>query len=286
VIGYGSQPHYRHHIEPYDVEIVDRRPSNASHVIVAARRDARKLEPCKTTQVALIEHGAGQRYHIDAGGPEVPHNNVTLFLAPSKRVARQSKHLFPRAECAVVGSPRVEQLAQLERVPVDVALSFHWNSPVAPESMSAFNHYHRALPLLRDFPVIGHAHPAIASKLRPWYKRNSVEYVEHWADVVTRAAVLVCDNSSIMWEACALGIPVVVLNAPWYRRDVQFGLRFWSRADIGPHVEHPNELAAAIELVLTNDRWQLRRQRAAEYVYGEITGATERARQRVAEWRS
>ena len=284
MIAYASQRHYSDHLQPFDVAIVNRRPVNESHVLVASRRDARKLEPCKQTEVAVIEHGAGQRYHIDAGGPEVEHKNVTLFLAPSARVVRQSRHLFPNADCVVVGSARVEQLSKLERDPRDIALTFHWNSPVAPEAMSAWQHYQRTLPLLKHLPLIGHAHPAIASKLRHWYKRYDVEFVEDWADVVKRAKLLVVDNSSVMWEACALGIPVVVLNAPWYRRDVNFGLRFWGKSDIGPHVEQPNELAAAIELVLTADRWQLRRQRAAEYVYGDIAGATARARERVTEW--
>jgi len=284
MIGYASQTHYRHHLEPLGIEITDRRPTNHSHVVVASRRDARYMAAVRTAQVAVVEHGAGQRYHIDAGGPEEPHSNVSLFLAPSQRVARHSAHLFPRAECVAVGSPRVEYLASLPRQPSRVVVSFHWNSPVAPEAQSAWQHYQRMLPLLNDFDLVGHAHPAIRSKLKPWYQRAGIEWREDWADCVSCAAALVVDNSSIMWEACALGIPVVVLNAPWYRRDVKFGLRFWSKADIGPHVEYPSQVADAIDAVLHRDRWQLRRRRAAEYVYGDINGATARARDALTEW--
>ena len=281
---YASQSHYRDHLEPLGLDIADRLPADQSHVVVASRRDARKLETVRGCEVALVEHGAGQRYQMDAGGPDSDHPNVTLFLAPSQRVADQSAYLFPKAECVVVGSPRVEHLASVSREPKSVVLAFHWNSPVAPEARSAWHHYQTILPRLRDYSVLGHAHPAIASKLKPWYKRSQVEWQPSWADCVTQASVLVVDNSSIMWEACALGIPVVVLNAPWYRRDVAFGLRFWDYADIGPQVEHAKDLEAAIESVFTDDRWAERRQEAAGFVYDRIDGATESAVDAVKVW--
>ncbi|MCP4897298.1 MAG: hypothetical protein GY906_10040 [bacterium] len=277
MIGFGSKPHYRHHLEQLGLEIVSRRPIGHSHVVVASRRDARVLEAVQGTQVAVVEHGAGQRYHIDAGGPETPHPNVTLFLAPSERVVHQSAHLFPFAELQVCGSPRVEHLSALPRRPQDIALAFHWNSPIAPESMSAWQHYRGVLPSLTEYPIIGHGHPAIRSKLKPWYKRNRIEWVEDWAEVVQRAKLLVIDNSSIMWEACALDIPVVVLNAPWYRRNVDFGLRFWSHHKIGPVVNNPGELARAIKLILSYDRWSKARKRAADYVYQQPLHGASRA---------
>lgn len=304
MIGYASYPHMTDHLTPLGIEVTDRRPIGQSHVVVASRGDARKLQPQKDCAVAVVEHGAGQRYHMDAGGPETPHPNVTLFLAPSLRVGRQSAHLFPNAETVVVGSPRVEQLVKLraeallsgmvskgnsiQSRPPRVVLAFHWNSPVAPEARSAWPHYQRILPVLQaaGFDVLGHGHPRYRSKLRPWYERHSVEWQPDWAECVRQADCLVVDNSSIMWEACALDIPVVVLNAPWYRKDVDFGLRFWSKATIGPHVDHPAELVDAIEQVLTRDRYQLRRKRAAEYVYDQVDGATEEAQFQLDYWAS
>jgi len=287
LIGYATAPHYAHHLEPLGLDITDRRVTNQTHVVVASRKDARKMLPVKTAQVCVIEHGAGQRYHMDAGGPDEEHPNVTLFLCPSQRVADQSAHLWPNAQSVVVGSPRLEHLTEVRRAADKfdkVALSFHWNSPVAPESLSAWKHYQTILPLLADYPLIGHAHPGIRGKLKPWYLRGGVEWVEDWADVIQQAAVLIVDNSSIMWEACALGIPVVVLNAPWYRRDREFGLRFWEWADIGPQVEHPKDLTAAVDEVMTADRWQDRRAAAARFVYGQVEGSTRRALDALAEW--
>lgn len=289
MIGFASMPHYRDHLEPVaevlGIEIVKRAPRDHSHVIVASRLDARRMEPIKTAQVALIEHGAGQRYHIDAGGPETKHRNVTLFLAPSDRVVHQSGHMFPEATLVVCGSPRVEHLSALPRDPQDIALAFHWNSPVAPESMSAWQHYRTVLPTLSEYPIIGHGHPRYRSKLQNWYKRYGIEWVGDWAEVVQRIKLLVVDNSSIMWEACALDIPVVVLNAPWYRRNVDFGLRFWSHHKIGPVVDNPSDLAPAIKRILSYDRWVKARARAAEYVYTQPTiGATRAAYEWITRW--
>jgi len=284
LIGYATAIHYRHHLEPLGLEITDRRVTNHPRVVVASRKDARKMEPVKTAEVAVVEHGAGQRYHIDAGGPESPHPNVTLFLAPSKRVARQSQHLWPEARSVVVGSPRLEYLASLDRAPARVVIAFHWNSPVCPESLSAWKHYQSIIPLLDGYPLLGHGHPAMRGHLKGWYLRQGVQWEDDWAECVKQAAVLVCDNSSIMWEACALGIPVVVLNAPWYRRDVDWPPRFWRHADIGPQVEHASELRAAVDQAATNDRWEGRRRRAAEWVYDRVEGSTEAAVAVLGEW--
>jgi hypothetical protein len=270
-------------LEPLGYPFTDTAVKQTPHV-VASRKDARQLE-ARGCPVALVEHGAGQRYHIDAGGPDSSHPNVELFLAPSQRVADQSAHLFPNAETVVVGSPRLEHLASLDRPPSKVILAFHWVSTICPEAGSAWTHYQRALSLLGRFDVVGHAHPKMLSKLRTWYKQADIPVEPDWRECVKQAAVLVCDNSSIMWEACALDIPVVVLNAPWFRRDVDFGLRFWEFADIGPQVEQPRDLPCAIEAVLTGDVWADRRREAAAYVYERIDGSIAAAREAVERWR-
>jgi hypothetical protein len=81
-----------------------------------------------------------------------------------------------------------------------------------------------------------------------------------------------------MWEAAALGIPVVVVNASWYRRDIDHGLRFWEYSDIGPNVDHPADLA---EVAKSFPEWSgvydVRRREVAGLLYGQLVGSAWRA---------
>ena len=55
-------------------------------------------------------------------------------------------------------------------------------------------------------------------------------------EVMERSTLYICDNSSTLYEFASTGRPVVVLNAPWFRRDIEHGLRFWEHADVGVSV--------------------------------------------------
>jgi hypothetical protein len=141
-----------------------------------------------------------------------------------------------------------------------VAISFHWEVRLYRESGSAFGYYRPHVPAaVRDLraagvTVLGHAHPRAARKLAPWWKSLGVEFVPTFAEVVERADLYAVDNSSTLYEFASLGRPVVVLNAPHYRRDVEHGLRFWSCADVGRQVDDARQLAPAIFAALADDR--------------------------------
>jgi hypothetical protein len=255
----------------------NRRSIEGPIVLVASRKDAGFLSDRK---VILVEHGAGQRYNRDAGAGGADHEDrhVVLFLAPSERVAENGKPLYPRAKRLAVGSPRVEQLSLLPRVPESVVIAWHWNAPGVTEAKGAWERYKvAAKDLATKYPVLGHGHPRLKGSLGKEYERFKISQEWDWAECVKQASALTCDNSSIMWEACALDIPVVVVNAPWYRKEINWGLRFWEYADVGPQVDSPADYAEAVRQVLEEDQWKERRVEVAGFLYGSVAGSIGRA---------
>ena len=111
-----------------------------------------------------------------------------------------------------------------------VAVSFHWNYHGIPEMRSAFDWYSKAVvELAKEVTVIGHGHPK-RKDLPDWYRAHGIEYVPNFFEVLRRADVYACDNSTTLFEFASTGRPVVVLNAPWYRQEANHGLRFWDAA--------------------------------------------------------
>jgi hypothetical protein len=134
------------------------------------------------------------------------------------------------------------------------------------------------------FELVGHAHPRVTHFLANFWKRLGVEFVPDWQDVLDRADLYVTDNSSTLYEAAAVGIPVIALNASFYRRNVHHGLRFWD-AIPGLQVDHPSDTLSTIYLALTDSPSAKKmRESAVNYAYAGADGkmlvdghATERA---------
>lgn len=199
--------------------------------------------------VIFLEHGAGQTYsdqdRCNPGGRG--RERVVLFLATNSRTAALDHAAYPDAAVEIVGCPRLDDLALIPCPADGVAVSWHWENRQCPESRSAWSYYQGAVAELAGFrPLIGHAHPRMWPRASRIYRRIGIEPVADFAEVVRRARVYVCDNSSTLFEWAALDRPCVVLNAPWYRRDVEHGLRFWEWAGIGINVDDPADLADAI----------------------------------------
>jgi len=283
---YASEPQYRHHLEALlptlreSVEVEARwyleRIVDAPLTLVASRRDAIR---CKDRKVILIEHGAGQWYGSDPGGPEWPHENVVLFLAPRQEVVDRTAGLYPNARRLAVGSPFVEYLRTLERKPERVVLAWHAANNVSPEYRGAVSHYLPGLAALAEkVAVLGHGHPRLRAKLRPKYQAAKIPTEWDWPRALSQAAAVSADNTSAMWEAAACDVPIVVLDAPWYRTDVDFPPRFWQFADVGPRIGHPGQwVEACQEAVEWAPRWAEVRKAATEAIYGEIDGSIGRA---------
>jgi hypothetical protein len=252
-----------------------RRTSDGHPVVTASVMDLRMAARSGLPQV-FCEHGAGQTYSSRhpsyAGGANRP--GVALFLCPNERVAGINRTYYPRIPAVVIGCPKLDrwhrQAKARDGKPV-VAISFHWECLVTPETRTAFPHFQSALPLLAkqtDFKLLGHGHPRIINRLRPFYREYGIDIAEDFREVLDRADLYCCDNSSTLFEFASTGRPVVLLNAPWYRRDIHHGLRFWDAAGMGRNCDEPGDLLAAIyDALATPDRWREQRNNVTEAVY-------------------
>jgi hypothetical protein len=257
--------------------------------LVAGYMDMRAARRFGYRRIALLEHGIGQSYsssdpHLPGGRDRDP---VGLFMSPNDHAANRDAARYPRARIEVVGSATLDHLPAREpgSGPV-VAITWHWHYTRIPEMRSAFAHFKSALEQLRDsFTVIGHAHPQAAAEIVPTYKRLDIEYEPMYRSVFRRADVLIADNTSALFEFASTDRPVVVLNAPEYRRDAQHGLRFWDAADVGVQVNEPNDLIAGVREALEDSSARKDARAAAlDVVYAHRSGAGARAAAAIAEW--
>jgi len=260
----------RHHGVDARVGTPRRARSTSSVLVVAAHRDLWARSQEVEQRVVLVEHGAGQTYvgmdrgEYSGGAGREPY---AAFLCPSPRVARNNLARYPETPALVVGSPRVDELLRIAKYATrnpepTVAVSFHWPCRGAPEAGSAWRTF---LPAVRELVsvgrVLGHGHPRMLPRLVDAYRRMGVEIVPTFEQVVAEADVYACDNSSTMYEfAAATGRPVVAMNAPEWRRDVEHGLRFWSHVP-GPQVDRLEDLRTVVEAVLggsseRSDLWE------------------------------
>ena len=256
----------RHGIDTLRMTAARRRQlASVSHVVVAGYGDMRTMTD-RQTRFVFVEHGAGQTY-VDSGLAH-PHyaggrgrGLVDLFLCQGAASAEANRRAYRRAVSVACGPWKLDRW--LPETPLDrdpcLAISFHWNCQVVPETRWALPHYRAALPAIIEharstgWEVIGHGHPRAWRQLRRLWIDLGVEPVEQFGDVLDRATVYACDNSSTIFEAAATGIQPIVLNAPWYRRDVEHGLRFWSHADVGLMVDGPEAWCMALDAC----RWSI-----------------------------
>jgi len=202
-------------------------------LVVASGQDFAKARRAHVERIAFIEHGCGQSYGGDprtarhsayAGGDG--RDAASLVLAPNETSAARWRDRYPQMPVHVIGATRLLPPPAQPGTPV-LAVAFHWSSG-SREHMSALAHYRPHLaPLGNLLPTIGHAHPRFARVAERVFAQAGIEYVADIEEVARRATVFAVDNSSTLWEM-AVHRPVIAMNAPWYRRNVHHGLRFWS----------------------------------------------------------
>lgn len=288
--------------EPWG-DALDRHRDRTRLVLVASARDAATMH---TNPLVYLEHGAGQTYGGDpatagntayAGG--VGHDRVVLFLCPNEHVAAAWRAAYPEARAVAVGCPQLDHwhgpLQEQEQQDHDqhddhdgsgghaddgtalpvVAVTFHWDCGLAPETRSAWRHYDRHLPALAADPrwrLLGHGHPRLWPTIKGRWAQLGIDHTRDLADVLDRADLLVGDNTSALYEFASLDRPVVVLNLPSYRRHVEHGLRFWSHPP-GLQVDRPDQLAPTIARALADPPAARQiRARAVARVYAHTDG--------------
>ena len=283
VDAYASQRHYAEHLYPiwerlpeqvrgvfwapgrehdWGERLVNRVTERT--VMVAGWVDAQHMAP---SPLVYVEHGSGQSYDGDdrskgdgsySGGHSL--ERVCLFLCPSERVADRWRAVYESTPVVVVGVPKLDRWHSKETAKTlnggspTVAVTFHWECRLVPETASAWRHYNRVLPELAAdgrWRLIGHGHPRLWGALSRRWKQLGVPRVPHFADVLDQADLLVGDNTSALYEFASTGRPVLVLNAPWYRRHVHHGLRFWDYPP-GVQVDRPEEVAGGIMRALAD----------------------------------
>lgn len=275
---FASRTHYWDHISPIfqrlpeemrgTVTILDG-PKNrrvmvqsGSLVIVGSTSDVKALRLGKNETI-FVEHGAGQTYNgVDGYSGSTGMEGVKLFLCPSNTVADRWEEKYPSTPSVVVGCPRLDLLrakrASRPKAEPIVAVAWHWDAKhLCPEARSAHLHYRKQMPEFiramrgRGIRIVGHGHPREWSKFEQEWKTLGVEpWRDSWG-MLARIDALVVDNSSIAYEAASLDIPVLSLNAPWYRRNVSHGLRFWDSVP-GLQCDEPEDLADAVMATLAD----------------------------------
>lgn len=247
-------------------------------MMVAGLTDVRRQQGW--SRLIYVEHGAGQTYGGDeqtaglagySGHGGTRHHNVIGYICPSPTVAARWIGV-PRV---AVGCPKMDRWAHRSkpRYPA-VCITWHWDHGApSPESRSAFDHYHRHLGMLgmewrrQGFATYGHSHPRWAGELDIEMELAGFEVLRRDIDVFEHATILVADNTSLAYEFASLGRPVVSLNAPWYRREVEHGLRFWSHVP-GLQVDSPEALLEVQLARLHHPSVEAMRMAAVDEAYG------------------
>jgi hypothetical protein len=285
VDGFFTQPHYQAHwqtvLESLPNGLQGRiytkakeLPNPPNLTLVASFGDLRDSRGRGGKHI-FCEHGSGASYssvHPSYAGAR-DRRGVVLFLSPNHFAADRNAKAHPEIPQEIVGDPGLSTFRKRRaRTPL-VVVSWHWPCVLAPETQWAFPYYERTLRLWNrwaqddGFRIAGHAHPRAQAIIYPAYRRNGIETIDTFDEVLRRADLYAVDNSSTLWEFAATRRPVLTLNAPWYRRGIDHGLRFW-QAIPGLQVNRPHALREAIRLGL-EDAPEVRRVReeAVRQVY-------------------
>lgn len=229
----------------------------------------------------LMEHGVGLTFGNNAGyaGGLGLRLAADCFLAPNEYIAKKTESVLDTTQY-VIGTPKLDKWAgnsfhyTMPEKPT-VCISFHWDgSHVAPEASNAasvFGTDHILSELQKEFNMIAHCHPKARDTYRPLFEKNGIEFVENFNDVMECADIYVNDASSTMYEFLVTGKPVILMNAPHFRKFINYGIRFWDYTNIGYQVKNLTELRKAIQDTIRDpNKFIKQRIKAVEDLYPHI----------------
>jgi hypothetical protein len=263
----------RQELGPAIISIYDgHTPVGSDPILVASYGDIHRAARTDR-KIIHMEHGTGHAFGKAPypNGRKGSRDEVDLFLAPNEYTAKLIRSVR-KTPVEVVGTPKMDpwyfprffenpgnynfihQMYKFspDRPPV-IAIAFHWGDRQSnpPESGSALEHYREILPELnRRYTLIGHGHPLAADVHQKEFEQLGIEWVGDFREVLRRADLYLNDLSSTLYEFLVTGKPVIVLNAPWFRKDKHWGIRFWDYSDVGPNVESPDALFETIDRTL------------------------------------
>lgn len=207
-------------------------------------------------KIIFCEHGTGLFYenkHSSYAGSTTKRENVVLRLSPNKLHADKEKETLS-CPVEIIGVPKLDKFANREwkinYSKPTVVISFHFDCLVNQETRSSFRYYEKIIPeLKKHFNLIGHAHPRLMRDIENFYIKNNIKVVKDFEEVMLVADVYCIDNSSTIWEWLITGKPIVLLNNPYYRKEIEHkgNPRFWRLSNIAPLCEKPEDLISCIK---------------------------------------
>lgn len=294
---FGSEHHFRAHwdgvrnamqcrwVSPEEMMMPENREVP---IFVASYGDLKRVYPYRS-RIILAEHGTGLTYNENHGsytGSTSFRDKVVLRLVPNRFAAGKEKKYNPDTPLEIIGVPRLDPFYTKRRTAVRnlmnplVVLSTHWDCMVTPETRSSFEHFKQAIAhAALGMRIALHAHPRIATRVSMFARAHGIEFIRDFDTVLEKADLYGTDNSSTLFEFAATGKPVLVLNGPTYRKDVEheFNPRFWSHADIGVNVDNPYDLEYGIKIALRDSPEQkARREEVVKEVLPYLGRSTRR----------
>ncbi|MEN1760775.1 CDP-glycerol glycerophosphotransferase family protein [Anoxynatronum sibiricum] len=259
-------------------------PNEKQNMLIMADNNAKyvgKIERC----MVRLAHGCGQTFITNDPYYELM-QKFSLILVPNEYAQNFFQNYFPEKSIEIVGCPKLDkwsrELKRSNGKPPHIVFSFHFDRDFVPETKTTWPYYKEKVFELSkslDWKVSVHGHPKIYDQISLECQEEGINTIMHFEEVIETADLYVCDYSSTIYEFAYTGRPVVLLNAPWYRRDVEHGIRFWEFSNVGINCDEPADLKSCIEQALI-DRMEIQvdREKAVKKVYSFIDGsASEKA---------